>query len=410
VLVHNPPDLEGCGWRRLDQARILMLRGFASCPVASPHPCDCLMARGVIGVAWEGTCMCEVPPQQRTPIVISLIERELRKPEFLEKQERVIEWKAGRVRRWLVEGADQPPPKGRGLGRIPLLRGVTVLCYTPRSFFFVSTPIVTGSDLAFIVRIWHAEPKSVCIIYLNYSEHPDGQVISVRWDSQIEPFDEVIRFADRIRVRAGHRLAGFSAEWQERVKSRVSEITASASFESELALLDEDAARAVRLRPHTVIGLFLRAVALDLAEERDRLQLQLNGGQPGLNRDEAGVVYAASELAARRYFGLRASTEQVAAAAAKMQDQVRAGASRRGIANNLPGGEYVERVIRYAAGDHGAALDGIGPGVAFHICAGFVIFVIRNLDIMFELDKLICDAEALAFERGLNPPLAVLGP
>lgn len=63
-----------------------------------------------------------------------------------------------------------------------------------------------------------------------------------------------------------------------------------------------------------------------------------------------------------------------------------------------------DRVIRWATGDHGAALD--SSSVAVLTRGAFVLFILMKLNIMFELDKLICDAEALAFERGLNPPLA----
>ena len=197
-----------------------------------------------------------------------------------------------------------------------------------------------------------------------------------------------------------------SAEWQERIKQRVSEITGSAGFESELALLDEDFADAIQLRPRTVVGLWLRAACLGMTEERDRLSLQLNGGVPRWNDDEPGVIEAASELAAHRYFGSRAGTDQVAATAAQILDADRTGTEQRRAASKLPEKSYVEAVLRYATGDHSAALDNVRPSVALHIRSAFILFVVMKLDIRFELDRLIRDAETLAVERGLRPPLA----
>lgn len=354
--------------------------------------------------------MRDVPSHRGPGGIIRLTERALRKRNYLDQDERILEWKQGRVQRWLVDGSDKPIPKLYGLERIPILSGMASLSYSPRMLFFVGTDSMFVTDLAFIVRVWHTEPRSVCIIYSSFDDQSDGQLVSARWIwGERERFDEVTEFADRIRVRAKERLAGLTGEWQARVKNRVSEATASASFESELALLDEDAAGAARLRPRTVVGLWLRAAALGMREERmreerNRLVREVNGGQPGWNSDEPGVIEAASELAARRYFGPQASAEQVTALAAQMQEMSRTGAAQRGGASNLPEVDYVEQVIRYATGDHGAALE--SNSVAFHVRAAFVVFVFMELDIMFELDKLICDAEALAFERGLNPPLA----
>jgi len=142
-----------------------------------------------------------------------------------------------------------------------------------------------------------------------------------------------------------------------------------------------------------------------MTEERDRLSRQLNGGKEGWNEDEPGVIQAASELAARRYFGPKASTDQVAATALQVVEADRGAADLRGLAGRLPDKSYVEAVIRYDAVDHDRVLANIRPGVAFHIRLAFVIFVVAKLGILFELDQLIRAAEALTFERGLSPPL-----
>jgi hypothetical protein len=76
------------------------------------------------------------------------------------------------------------------------------------------------------------------------------EILSLRWDSD-EPLDELAAFADRVRVRGRGRLAGFPAEWQERAKRRVAEITASGRLEPDLALPDENQAADQRPQPHS---------------------------------------------------------------------------------------------------------------------------------------------------------------
>jgi hypothetical protein len=136
---------------------------------------------------------------------------------------------AGRVLRWRLDGSDQAIPKFHGLERIPMFSGMTRMCYSSRCIFLVAASgRIWMADLAFIIRIWHAKPRSVCLIYSSSDAESDGNVVAVRWDSD-EPVDEMAAFADRIRVRAMGRLAGLSPEWQQRARSRVAEITASAS-------------------------------------------------------------------------------------------------------------------------------------------------------------------------------------
>jgi hypothetical protein len=335
---------------------------------------------------------------------IRLFERSLRKRKYLEKDERILEWKQGRAQRWLINGADQPVPKFHGLERMPIYRGVTTLSYSPARLFIYGTDRLEVADLGFIIHIWYSAPRSVCVIYSTFDEQSSGSLVSIRWDSdEIEPTEELVRFADKLRVRARDRRASLPAEWQARIESRLSEITESGRFEAELALIDEDAAVAFRLRPRTVVGRYLWAGGRGMTEEMR--QFNLNGGKPGWNDDEPGVVAAASELAARRYFGPRASAQWVAEAVAQIQKAERTGAER-----NPPGKisekSHVEAVIRYAAGEHDLVLEGVPPAALFHIRVALTILVIKNFDLTFEANKLICDAEALAFERGLNPPLA----
>lgn len=340
------------------------------------------------------------------PVQIRVTERFLRKRGLLETGERVLELKQGKIRRWLVNGSDQQLPGLYGLERVPLLSGLATLSYSPRFLFLSGTDKFAVTDLAFIVRIWSTTPHSVCVIYSSFDEQSDGSMILVQWDSdELESFEELVGFADRIRMRARDRRAGFSADWQARIDSRAFEIVSDPRFESELASLDEAAADAVRLGPQTVMGLWARASILGTTEERDRLSRLLNRGEPGWNDDEPGVIQAASELAARRYFGPEASGEEVIATAAQIVEWDRRAADRRGRAGSLPDKSYVQAVIRHDTGDLPAGWHNIRPSVALHIRIAFILFVIMTLDIMFDTDRLIRDAEAVAFERGLRPPL-----
>ena len=91
-----------------------------------------------------------------------------------------------------------------------------------------------------------------------------------------------------------------------------------------------------------------------------------------------------------------------------------AGGSRPGDRHSRGGGlpdkSYVQAVITSASGNHAPGLQNVHPRVAFEIRGTFIIFVVMTLDIMFELDTLICDAEALAFGRGLSPQLVGVQP
>src|SRR5262245_40109716 len=350
--------------------------------------------------------MREAPSRPGPAVEVRVIERFLRKRRLLDKGERIVELKQGRIRRWLVDGSDRPVPKFRGLERVTMFRGVATLSYSTRFLYLVGMDRFAAVDLSFIVRIWCTAPRSVCVIYSAPDEQSAGSVGSSRWDfDELEQFDDLVGFADRIRVCASDRRAGFSADWQARIESRLSAITGSASFESDLASLDEAAAAAVRLGPRTMIGRWFRAMSLGMTEERDRLARQLNGGEPGWNDDEAAVIQAISELAARRHFGPNASADQIAVTAAQVVEAERRGADARGRGGSLPDKTYVHAVIRYDTGNRPAGSDNIRPSVALHIRGAFISFIIAKLDIMFELDQLIRDAEARAFERGLSPPL-----
>jgi hypothetical protein len=340
--------------------------------------------------------MDETPSRLRP--MMRLAERRMRKSGHLKSGDRILEWKQGRIRRWRIDGSDQATPKFYGLERIPIFNGMMAINYSSCCIFLIGAGgRIWMTDLAFIIRIWHAAPRSVCLIYSTFNPGSDGNTVAVRLDAD-EPLDELAAFADRIRVRGRGRLAGFPAEWQERAKSRVAEITASGRLESDLALLDENQAAARRPQPRTVLGRWLRASTLRMTAESDHYFRQLYTAGLGWHEDEVSVVAAASELAARRYFGPQASPDRVAAIAAQIY-------SRSSFASDK---SSVEAVIRHLSGDRTAAvLSDIPAHVISNVKLMFIFFVITNLDIEFELDKLICDAEALAVKRGFNPTLAL---
>lgn len=351
--------------------------------------------------------MLDLPGRPGPAVQVRFTERALRKNRHLEQNERLLEWKQGKIERWLVDDSDQQLPKLYGLERIPVLKGMASLSYSPRCLFFAGGDRLAVTDLAFILRIWGAEPRSVCMIYSAFRPTDDGSLVSIRWHcDEREGFYDVAAFADRIRVRARARLETLPPEWQDRIRNRASGVTASPGFVSQLGALDQAAADALTLRPRTVMGQWLRATCLGMRAESERLGRQLNGGQPGWNDDEPAVIRAASDLAARRYFGLQASPGAAAAVAAEMTDRARSGAELRGTRSTLPEQACLEAVIRQAAGDQNVSLTGFSAQAVFEARSAFTVFILVKLEAMYELDSLICGAETQAFERGFDPPLA----
>src|SRR5215469_13693991 len=169
--------------------------------------------------------MREAPSRPGPGAEVWAVERFLRKRQLLEKGERILELKHGRIRRWLVDGSDQPVPALHGLERIPVFSGAATLSYSPRFLFCVGGDKFAGVDLSLIVRIWCTEPRSVCVIYSTVEEQPAGALTSIRWDfDALEVLEDLVGFADRIRMRARDRRAGFSADLQARIETQLSEI------------------------------------------------------------------------------------------------------------------------------------------------------------------------------------------
>ncbi|HCU93515.1 MAG TPA: hypothetical protein DHU96_12615 [Actinobacteria bacterium] len=159
--------------------------------------------------------------------------------------------------------------------------------------------------------------------------------------------------------------------------------------------------RPAAAQPRTVMGLWLRAMLLRQAEVRKKLSPQLNGGKIGFNRDEAGVVQAACELAVRRLWGSDYDVRDVSAAVSFMRE-----------ANLQQGKEphgqlEMEAVIRAALGETEVDLSGIPRPLAFEIQIVATGYAARVLALTEpEVDQLLMEAERTAFSRGWNPPSA----
>ena len=119
--------------------------------------------------------------------------------------------------------------------------------------------------------------------------------------------------------------------------------------------------RARAARPRTVMGLWLYALLTGDAERRRRLSGQLNGGRIGFNRDEAGVVQAACELAVRQFWGSGYDVRDITEAVTFMRKANQA----RG---RTPYGQLeMETVIRAALGETDVDTAGILRPMAFEI-------------------------------------------
>jgi hypothetical protein len=155
-------------------------------------------------------------------------------------------------------------------------------------------------------------------------------------------------------------------------------------------------------RPLTVAGLWLRAAIVRDNTLRDQLVHQLDGGANAWNRDVAGFMQAACDVAVRRYFGpgydVRAVTELVSF--------LRRASHDGGITS--PGQLEMEAVLRHALGETGVDVKGINARVAFEIQSGVTAFIAWKLELTEpQVDGLIREAEQLAVARGWSPPLAV---
>jgi hypothetical protein len=148
-------------------------------------------------------------------------------------------------------------------------------------------------------------------------------------------------------------------------------------------------------------GQWLRAAIARDDTLRDQLVHQLDGGANAWNRDVAGFMQAACDLAARRYFGPGYDVSAVT----ELVSFLRQASGDGGITSH--GQLEMETVIRHALGETGVDVKGINARVAFEIQAGVTAFIAWKLELTEpQVDDLITEAEQLAAARGWNPPLA----
>jgi hypothetical protein len=331
-----------------------------------------------------------------------LADRLLRRAHLLDPGESIVEGKGGALQRWWIDQSEQPVQR-----HMPVFRGLGYCCYSQRFVFIGWGGRRLHCDLVFIWRIWTVEPRSLCVISPVFPEGSPPQLVCILWRSgENEEAAELTAFADRIRVTRRGRLNAGSAESRASVVDRMAEVSQDRYLEAQARLLNAAGVAAVA-EPRTVIGLWLRALVVGEDVERDRLKPLLNGGKAtGWNDDEPGVVQAACELAARRYFTALAGPERIAAAAADLRDMDRRASEPQGIPARMPGQEAVEAVLRNAAGEDAAIPADIRLSTLFHIRTVFVLYALTKLDAVFDVDRLICEAEAIAFDRGFQPTQA----
>ena len=149
--------------------------------------------------------------------------------------------------------------------------------------------------------------------------------------------------------------------------------------------------------PRTLAGLWVQAV-LGQREQRTKLVGLLNGGQPGINYSEVGVLEIVCELLVHQYFSPDRDPREVARFVSDL---------RVTLVQDPPDQAEAEALILALLGDPDVVIRGIDPLdiVSIHFS---VIAQIRQKLALDEgaIDKLIVTGERLAFERGWNPPLA----
>lgn len=156
-------------------------------------------------------------------------------------------------------------------------------------------------------------------------------------------------------------------------------------------------AEAIPAEPGTLMGQVLRATLRRDFGAADDLSGRLNGGRPGWNDDEPAVVEAACELAALRYFRADCDVREITAFVSDMLARV--------TESKLGAGPLeVEAVIRGALGEKDVSLEGIRRSVLHGIRITVTMDIVYRLSLAGpEIDRLVTDAERMAFARGWDP-------
>lgn len=152
-------------------------------------------------------------------------------------------------------------------------------------------------------------------------------------------------------------------------------------------------------QPSTCVGRWLRAGLLDQRELRKQLNTTLNNGKPGWNDDEPAVVEAACEIAVRRFFGADYDVREITSFVSQVRSKIHS--------VEPPDQLRTEAMIRSALGESDVVTSDITAGQKFNIRVSVLgqAKLLLGLDAA-AVDRLILEAERVAFERGWNPPLA----
>lgn len=336
---------------------------------------------------------------------IALLERKLRGHRFLAADDHVIEWRQGWIRRWRVDGVEQPVPAFDLIRRAVTVGGMSSFSYSSRAVFLHFGSTFLAADLALLRRLEAIGGRTVCMIY---SSAPPG-LGSVQWTiGELEENDaQLAGLASRVLARQDSRLSEMGPEARRQISGELADLEAFGVIEAEFARASAqpDAPSTPSYRqdgPATVIGRFLQALIAGDVAERRRLQGQLNGGRPGWNHDEAALVQAASGLAARRLWrhGDRDARDISDTVSFLRQANQSRGRTPHGQAE-------MEAVVRSALGDTSADTTDIIPTVVFEIQGAVTAYAALKLRWPPPLtDALLAQAEQIVFERGWKPPLA----
>src|SRR5215813_2014802 len=344
-------------------------------------------------------------PGPRSQIV--LLERALRKHELLADDDNIIEWRQGRIIRLRINGLDQPTLSVRGLQRIALPGGMSSLSYSARSLFCIGRRM-RAADLARVHRLEAIGHDSLCVIY---SSAPP-RIVSVQWRTG-EPGEhdsELAALVSRIRDQRDRRLSQLSPQERKRLSREQADLEIFGLLEAEFAQVsapadghvDRSRREGALAGPASVIGFWLRALIVRDTEALPGLMARLNGGKPGWNRDEAGVVQAACDLAVARYFGASYDASAVSELVSFLRQAEPAGGTAR------HGQREMEAVIRHALAETDVDISGINAQVAFEIQGSVTAFVAWQRAWPPPLiDALLAAAEQIALRRGASPPPAL---
>jgi hypothetical protein len=358
------------------------------------------------GMTFHDRTAAQEPEFRRGPrSQIALLEKALRKRHLLGDDDRIIEWRQGRIVRLRINGLDQAILSLRGR-QAPARGGMSSLSYSARSLFCIGRRM-RAADLARVHRLEGIGHDSLCVIY---SAAP-SRILSVQWRTG-EPGEhdaELAALITRIWDQRHRRLSELSSHERERVERERADLEDFGLIEAEFARISApaDGRRGRSGRegalpgPASVIGRWLRALIVRDTDALPGLLARLNDGKPGWNRDEAGVMQAACDLAVARYFGASYDANAVAEFVSSLHRIEQAGGTAR------HGKREMEAVVRHALADSDIDVSGINAQVAYEIQGRATVFVAWQLawpPLM--IDALLAKAEQIALGRGLRPPPA----